>query len=109
MLLERPLDSSDPLVVDVGQPDGMGGFFNDPTKTIGQPFNLCMTDAGFVFVVGLLTDNVSLFNPQGGLLVEWDVTPGSIPRAVEYSLPLNTAFVYCCCRSPLPTTSARSS
>ncbi len=77
-------------------PDGMGGFAHDPTRAVGQPFNLCMTDAGFAFVVGLLTDNVTLLDPQGNFFLEWDLsTAGSIPRAVEYSLPLNTAFVYC--------------
>ncbi len=83
-----------PLDLDL-HPDGMGGTFHDPAKTIGQPFNLEFGPGGYCFVVGLLTDNVTVLTPQGQFFLEWDLPAGSIPRAVVYSQPLNTAFVYC--------------
>jgi len=68
----------------------------DPTRTVGQPYGLHIEPGtGFGFVTGLLTDNVTLLDPNGGFVLEWDLPRGSIPRAVLYNATLNVAFVYC--------------
>lgn len=81
--------------LDVFGVDVMGDPIYDADRSMAQPFNLVCTDTGFTFVVGMLSDNVSLYDPQGNFVLEWDLPAGAIPRDVIYSPSLNTVFVYC--------------
>lgn len=80
------LDDSDPLTQ---------GVQIDTTRTVGQPVAVHFDVSGFAFVAGLLTDNVTLLDPNGNFVLEWDLPPGSLPRQVLYSPPHNLVLVYC--------------
>jgi len=59
----------------------------DPTavpadKTLGQPFALAFNSFGQGFVTGLLTDNVAVFDPNGTMLLEWNLPNGTNDRAI---------------------------
>ena len=81
--------------LDVFGTDAMGNPIYDGTRSMAQPFNLDCTSTGYTFVVGMLSDNVTLYDPNGNFVLEWDLPKGAIPRDVVYSTSLNTAFVYC--------------
>ncbi|MBL8863795.1 MAG: hypothetical protein JNK02_17530 [Planctomycetes bacterium] len=70
-----------------------GGY--DPTRSVGQPYALAFGQFGYAVVAGLLTDNVMLLSPTGGFVSEFDLTPGSIPRALLYSPVADRVLVYC--------------
>ena len=83
-------------VIDLDDSDtNTSGVQYDPSRTVGQPNGLHFSDNGFAFISGLLTDNVTLLNPAGKFVLEWDVPEGSIPRQVLYSPTFNLVFVYC--------------
>ena len=81
--------------LDVFGVDGQGHPIYDETRSMAQPYNLHSTINGFTFVVGMLSDNVSLYDSAGDFVMEWDLPKGSIPRDIFYSPFLNTVFVYC--------------
>ncbi len=70
-----------------------GGY--DPTKSVGQPYALAFGQFGYAVIAGLLTDNVMLVDPAGGFVSEFDLTAGSIPRALLYSPVADRVMVYC--------------
>jgi len=74
---------------------GTPGVQIDPTKTVGQPFNLDFRDKGDVFIVGLLTDLLIALNPDGVRLSQWQLPEGSIPRAVKVDEAQGVVWVYC--------------
>ncbi len=67
----------------------------DPTLTVGQPYALAWAPGGFGLLTGLLTDNVTVLNSSGAFVLEFDVTPGSIPRGIVYSPTYTIVYVYC--------------
>ena len=74
--------------------DGASPF--TPDTSIGQPFALAFHSSGNAFVAGLLTNNVTLFDPNGSRKQEIDLPFGSIPRglAIAPATPELLA-VYC--------------
>ncbi len=81
--------------LDVFGVDGMGDPIYEASRSMAQPYNLYSATNGFTFVVGMLSDNVTLYDANGDFVLEWDLPKGSIPRDVTFSPFLNSAFVYC--------------
>jgi hypothetical protein len=67
----------------------------NPALTVGQPYALAWAPGGFGLLTGLLTDNVTVLDSSGAFVLEWDVTPGSIPRGIVFSPTYSIAYVYC--------------
>lgn len=69
----------------------------DDDEVIGQPFAIAFHPTnGRALVAGLLTDNVTVFDQNGGRLFEIDLPEGSIPRGIV-PFPSHPRFVavYC--------------
>ncbi len=66
-----------------------------PTDPVGKPYALAFGPAGVAFVVGALTDNVTILSRAGAQLAQWSLPAGSIPRGVLFNAQLGVVLVYC--------------
>jgi len=78
--------------LDDADPASAGVQF-DPSRSVGQPYNLDFDLDGDGYVVGLLTANVTQLSAAGAFIREWDVGP--VPRMVLVDAAGEEALVYC--------------
>ena len=54
----------------------------DSTLSVGLPTGLAFGPTGVAAITGLATDNITLLDPLGHRITEWNLPDGSLPRAV---------------------------
>lgn len=81
------LDDQDPAA---------SGVQYDRKRSVGLPFALTISaNSGYAIVAGLLTDNLTLLDPNGQPVLEWDLPEGCIPRQVIIDPTEVATFTYC--------------
>lgn len=66
-----------------------------PPAPLGKPFALSFAGNGNAFVIGTLTDNVSILSPVGAHLFSWNLPSGSIPRGIVLDEVAGRIYTYC--------------
>jgi hypothetical protein len=66
-----------------------------PPDPLGKPFALSFASNGNAFVIGTLTDNVSLLSSAGAHLLSWNLPAGSIPRGIVLDEAIGRIYTYC--------------
>ncbi len=82
---------------EAGIPPGLGGAITDAARnTVGQPYALTFHPSnGYVFVAGLLTNNILVLDQNGAYVKEFDLPAGAIPRGVGLDASGTVLDVYC--------------
>ncbi|MEM7674863.1 MAG: cytochrome c peroxidase [Myxococcota bacterium] len=71
------------------------GIQYNSSLSVGHPFALHMLSTGYALVAGLLSDNLTLLDPNGFRVLEWDLPDGCIPRQVMTDPTETLVYTYC--------------
>ncbi|MEQ9495565.1 MAG: cytochrome c peroxidase [Deltaproteobacteria bacterium] len=71
------------------------GIQYNRARSVGHPYAMHVSPTGYVLIAGLLSDNLTILDPAGNFVIEWDLPDGCVPRQVMTDPSEQLIYTYC--------------